>query len=502
MRFSTLLLPLLGGCSFVSSPQAHAHLLTDADMGIWSASPPATRMTIELVRGDNSRELVTDLPPPSADNPVVEIGDPGDVDFGTVAHFEATGFGANGENVFRGSTVPLYLNGIGGLELPFFVGRARAWSRPPTPLGSSHVHPLLSFMHGYLVVSAGDSAATADPTQVDMYDLGVVARVVQQPALPRAPKSIVVVGTAALLIDDNGATWVDLYSRDKSEAVAPGGGFSFAQVAGGDVVNDVLNGGDQYVVGATRASGPTSWILRVDSATHLSALSLTTPRVGASAGLVRNTLYVSGGTVDGSTTGGNVESCVSPATTMQCLPVQSADMSGMPSGQVIYPPDPIANHAVVEGVLPSALANPDMPAPPPNADGSVVTSPVGFLVGGTNPVTGDAGGIRTFNLDCPTNTCDITTRATLPALTRTRAFFLGPSAARQLLIVGETSDGQDHAYLADPLANPIAATEIALRQPRKGASVSLFPNGLVGVVGGTDAASNAAIASFELFALP
>jgi len=325
-----------------------------------------------------------------------------------------------------------------------------------------------------------------------MYDLAVLLPVTPQPALPRAPKSIVVVNTAALLIDDTGATWVDLFDRTmKSEAVAPGNGFTFGQVAGGDVVRSGTSGADQYVVGATRAGAPTNWILHVGGAGNLSAFTLTTARTGAAAGVLPGGLYVSGGTVEGSTAGGNVESC----STTQC--------PGNPSTLLPDAPDPFANHAIVDGVLPFAVTNPGMTAPPPNPDGTPATTPVAFLVGGASGA-GEAGGIRTFNLNCTTPMdCTISPpRATLPALTRTRAFFLGPSTSPQLLVVGETSDGENHAFLADPLTDPIAPTEIALRERRKGASVALFPSGLVGVVGGTDATTGAAIKSFELFALP
>jgi hypothetical protein len=453
-------------------------------------------MTIELVRDTNNREILADAPVPGPGEPL-NMNDPGDVDFGTVARFEATGLGANGEHVFRGSTVPLYLNGIGGLQLPMFVGRANAWSRPPTSLSTSHVHPLLAFMHGYLVAAGGDVGAATDLTQFEMYDLALLVPTMTQPAFPRAPKSLVVVGTAALLIDDAGATWNDFYSYEKRDAGAPdNSGFTFAQVAGGDVVSA---GGDQYVVGATRATGPTNWILRVDAGSKLSAIALKTARTGAAAGAVRGGIYVSGGTVGGATSGGPIEICSST----ECVEPLGPASEGAPAAPR-YDGDPIAGHAIVEGVLLASVATLGMPGTTTDADAGPPTAPVGFLVGGTNPSNGEAGGIRTFNLDCMTAPCLLATRGTLPPLTRTRAFFLGlGTSAPQLLVIGETADGEDHAFWVDPLtAAPLSPNEIGFRQRRKGASVALFPNGQVGIVGGTDAATGAAVLSFELFAPP
>ncbi|HEY3592924.1 MAG TPA: hypothetical protein VGL13_03590, partial [Polyangiaceae bacterium] len=453
-------------------------------------------LNIDVIHDDNGeRDSIANGPLPISDNPRVTLTDPG-VEFGTTGHFETSGFDAAGNRVFRGATIPLYLNGLSGIVLPLFIGRVGTWSRPSVPLLLPHIHPVLGFSHGYLVAAGGEAYMGQDLTQLDLYDLVQYAPVTMEPAFPRAPQSMVVVQTGALLIDDAGAEWANFYTGLPSDATAPtatdaaGQPFSFGQVAGGDVIANA--NGDQYVVGATRATAPTNQILVVHSDGTLTAIFLSTARSGAAAAMVRGDLWVVGGTTDGMT-GAPIEK-----------PLTATLPDGTPAPPSPYPPDPTSGFALAEGVVPAPpdAGMPDMTAP----DGavSIATAPAAFLVGGVDPTTTTAGGVRSINPDC-TMDCAVTSLATLPVLTRTRAFFMPAtttSPQQHLVVIGETSDGEDHAYVMDPLASPVTPTEIAFRERRSSASVALFPNNEVGIVGGLGVTSGTPVTSFELLALP
>jgi hypothetical protein len=472
---------LLAACSTVDEPPAEALLLTDPQGDVWSTSPPPSRLTIDVIRESDprSRANVTDGPMPDSTSPRVRLGDPGTIDFATLGHFEATGFDATGATVFRGQTISLYLNGIAALELPLFLGRVGVWSRPPNPLASPHVHASVGFVGaGFLVTAGGDSAGGSDPKLSEFYDLVAWKGLSKQPVLPRVPKSMAVVGTAALLIDDTGATWFDLYSQETLDAPPPEG-FSFADVAGGNVVP---LGDSQYIVGATRPTGPTKQILRIKNGDRsLTAISLATARAGAAAGAIRGQLYIAAGNT-GAAGGAPLEVCQA-----KCETLMGPGADGQAPGPR-YPPDASVGAALVEGPVSTA----------PDAG---LTPAVAFLAGGVDATTGQPSGLRTFELDCAAASCPISPRAALPALSRTRALVAGGFAPR-IVIVGEAADGEDHAFVVDPASGMLAATETAFRERRQGGTAATFPNGQIGVIGGTSVGNGAPVLSVEMFTGP
>jgi hypothetical protein len=427
---------------------------------------------------------------------------------GSIGRFEATAFAADNTPVVRGSSVPFLMNGIDGMSLPLFVGKTGTWARPPDVLRSPHQHPALAVvLHAYLVAAGGESLAGSDPTRDDVYDVSTWSTLQSQPAFPRAPRSMVAVGTAVLLVDEAGATWLDLYNGSANAGAAPEG-LTFPEVAGGEVFA-APDGRVQYLVGATRASGPeTNKVLRVDSGDlSLHALSLTTPRAGAAAAVVGGQLIVAGGSADPTSAGvealqpdcGNKMECFRPV--------------------MFFPADATAGAGMVEGLaVPASALDAGTTAPgdgvdagavDPDADGagagSITPGPgmnVAFLAGGVS--AGSPQGIRRLDLSCATPSaitsaspppCANRNIAPLPvALARTHVFILRPT---QLFIVGEADDGENRALGLDLIS--MAIDMPVPRERRKGASVALFPNGQTGLVGGVSVDTGQPVTTIELF---
>jgi hypothetical protein len=556
------LLLFLGGCSTASTPPGQAVLLTGPEGDIWSAAPPAS-VSLDLVLDNNTRTSVGQTNAPSASNLTVRLHDPGGLTAGAIGQFVATAVDSSGAPLIGGSTVPFLLNGIDGLALPVFVGRLGTFARPPDVLRIPHQHPALGIvLHAYLLASGGDVIAGTDPTSDDVYDLSTWSTLQSQPAFPRAPRSIVTVGTEVLLIDDAGATWLNLYTSGQDDGVPPTG-LTFTDVAGGEVFT--ASGGHQYLVGATRTTGPdTDKVLRIDNDLTLHALTLNTARTAAAAVVVGDQLFVVGGSADPASSGVEalLSDCGSGTECFRSVPffpadgtagagmaqglvtsstatdagsaTQDAGMGPEPAVDLEAAVDPDASGDQEAGAGPDASGDLEAGAGPdasgdleagagPDAGGdldatadagiesgavdagSVTAAPgmiIAFLAGGSSG--GQPGGLRRLDLSCATQAasmsstpppCSIRDIAPLPlALARTHAFALKPA---ELLITGETDDGVNHALTFDLTSLSFGLP--ALREPRKGASVALLPNGQVGFVGGLSADTGLPVSTIEIF---
>ncbi len=115
--------------------------------------------------------------------------------------------------------------------------------------------------------------------------------------LTKVPESWAVAGFKVLLIDHEGAMWLDTWSGETAGVSAPDG-LDLAQILGGETI--VAADDTQYIVGATRTTdGPTNQVLRVDPDETLHLLKLGTPRLGAAATIVNGQLLVVGGAASG-----------------------------------------------------------------------------------------------------------------------------------------------------------------------------------------------------------
>jgi hypothetical protein len=442
-------LTTLVACSSTSEPlpPPDVHLLVGQEAETWTADPAPTRLQIELVESTRRRVVGETAAPAS----VITIKNPV-FDPGTIASFEATGLDAEDKPIVRGASVRYVLYSLLSATIPIFVARSPSWSRPPGNLEHARNFPVaLTVWHQYIIAAGGD-VKDASPAIPDVYD-GINWKAQEtQPPFPRAPKSMLIVGTTLLCIDDSGATWLDLYDDRKANEPAPAG-LTFAEIAGGDVFE--LADGSSYVVGATRVTGdPTSKVLRVDKNGVLKSITLAVPRRGAAAGVVGGNLVVWGGSAEG------------PGA--EVLTKAEDAFSPLP-----YAADPTTGLGLA------------------TFDGTTA-----LLAGGKDPMTGTAAPFRTFDVTC-TDGCAAAELAQGAApLQRTHVF---PLAAGNLLVTGDSDDGEFHAFSVATASGTPEITERPLRERRKAATSLLLPNGQPGVLGGENPETGAPVLSIETF---
>jgi hypothetical protein len=273
---------------------------------------------------------------------------------------------------------------------------------------------------------------TGGATTANLYDLLTLTTLNNLPALPRAPKSVAAVSTVALLIDETGATTLDLDDGVSSPLNPPTGG-NFGEIAGGATV--LADDGSQYIIGGTRAAGgATPRVFFIDPNAQPSFVSLVTPREAGCATWVRGRgLIVIGGAAGGA----GAEVLAPGATTATPLP---------------FPSDPVRGCAAT----------------------TLDTTHV-LVAGGTDPA-GQPGPARVLDLGCATN-CTAAPWPDVVPLVRAQAATLAPDAA---LVVGDDAAGASHAFR-------VATTglrEIAFKIPRRGARLVVTPMNSVVVMGG------------------
>jgi hypothetical protein len=118
------------------------------------------------------------------------------------------------------------------------------------------------------------------------------------------------------------------------------------------------------------------------------------------------------------------------------------------------------------------------------------------VAGGKDPSTGASASVRTFDTTC-TAGCTTSDVMMLPtALVRTQVFVVG---AGKILVVGESDDGENHAFLVDTSAVPASAIEQPLRERRKEATALVLPNTLPGLAGGIRIEDGAPALTIEAF---
>jgi hypothetical protein len=443
---------MLVGCSSEALPPPDVRLLVGQENETWSSDPAPTRVQVEFV----SAGVRTVIGQSNAPAQAVIIRNPGSAK-GTVGSFEVTGFDAADTPIVRGASVPYLVFNLATGTIPVFVARAGTWSRPPENLEHGRNHPVALVAWKEYIITAGGQVKDFDPAIPDVYDPINWRAVKGQLAFPRAPKSMVLVGMKLLCIDESGASSVDFNTNPNKvrEEPAPAG-LTFAEVAGGDVVQ--LADGSFYVVGATRATGDaTTKVLRIDPRSDvvtMRAITLATARRGAAAGVVAGNLVVWGGSAEGAAA--------------EALTKAQDAFSPLP-----FPPDATAGLALA------------------TLEGNTV-----LLAGGKDPVTGTAAPWRTFDATCAADCAPAELAMPPLALDRTHVFSL---AAGNLLVTGESEDQEFHAFSMITTSGTPEITERPLRERRKAATTLLLPNGQPGVLGGEHHETGAPVLSIESF---
>jgi hypothetical protein len=453
----------LVGCASDALPSPDVALSAGQERTAWVDPTPTRRIRIELVQlADRTRSPLADVDapaPPKDDNPAIVPIREQHFDRPTIASFAATAVDEADNAILRGNSIFYGMTQISAVRIPIFVGRVQSWSRPLSQLNLGHLRPLVTTVYELLIAAGGEAIAGQAPAIPEFFDAAVWQTVSTQPPLPRTPKSLASVGTKLLVLDDAGATWLDLADDTQKELPATTPPLDFASVSGGGTLEQ--QGGLRYIVGATRPDGaPTDKVLHIGQDLVPSVLTLSTPRAGAAAAVVGTSLVVVGGT----TTGAMAEVLTTGATTFSALP---------------YPPD------ATIGLGTAALDDKTL-----------------LVVGGKDPMTGAAAPMRKLDITCAAS-CTPVEVGTLPLpLTRTKAFVLAPT---QIVIVGETDEptvsGVLHAFSIDPSQPPpFDAREIGLKMPRAKATAAILPNGQLGIVGGTLLdGSGASAESLEIF---
>lgn len=440
---SFLVAILAFGCS--STDSGTIQLVTGPETDVFSASPKPTQLEVIALDSNNNPTTIA-----TASLPTDSI-DLGQQDESNVATLVVEGTaGANGPQVVYGASLPIQYGALAGATLPIFIQRTNEFARLPSPPNDARQNPTLAVIaERFLVVGGG--SGPGDPLSTQIYDFASLSPLDSPPELPRAPLSMPVVGTIALLIDQSGGTYYD-FSQGTGADEMPPSGYAFGDVAGGQVIYDTTDA-YVYVVGGTRTTGaPTAAVLLIDTndasnanypTGNLHWLSLSAPRLGATA------TYVSGRGIvvtGGSPTAAGVEIIGKTATTGSALP---------------FPPDASI------GASSSAF----------NHDTSHI-----LVAGGITPLGADAG-VRKLDLGCGSNCGTMGTEQwrSLPVALSDSSTFVLPGDTSALVVGNELRTGATHAYVVDSSDMP---TEVKTKVAHTGARAMLSPTGTVLLYGG------------------
>lgn len=399
------------------TPEGTIAIVTGEEADTMSRAPAPVKLVTEKVALDGTRTPIStvDLP---ADT--VDLGELRRAEIGALA---VTGLDATGAPVVRGETLLVQWGALETTPLEIFVQRTGELARVPRGPAALEAANVTMVVGRYVLEASGTSAI--------LYDLLGLRTLTNQPKLPRNARSVVTVGTAALVIDEEGATTLDL-STGQTLPLDPLPGGTFAEVAGGARVG--ATDGTQLVVGATRTSGgPTARVLVIDRDAKASFASLGGPREGACATWVEGRGLV---VVGGDATLAGAEVLAPGATVATPLP---------------FPPD------AVRGCGAATL------------DQSHVA-----IAGGATAEVGAP--VRVLDLTCTTACAPTAWPDALP-LVRAEAIALGEGA---LFVLGDDAVGTTHAYRV----SPNGAREVPLKNPRRGARLVATPTNAVAVVGG------------------
>ena len=433
------LLPLLTTACGEDQRTLTIEVIPGHETDAFHREPAVTRMEVAVVAPEGD-VLTTAAAPPG-----------GDLDFGELPAdvpltFDITGLDATGARVVRGRSVGgIVLGQLVGDLLPLFAQRLGTWSRPPGDLPSTRQGGVAFSVGTRFLALTGGAFEAESPAGTLGYDLlawfgdrGIT--------LPRAARSVVARGDAALLIDDVGASWFDFAGDRTVTTGLPAGLGSFADVAAGRAID--AGDGRTFVVGGTRAAPESAAVLVVEADGSLRAAALSSPRAGAAAVWVEGVGLVIAG---GSATAPGVE-------------VLTGDGAvGIPRP---FPEDATVGAGAVIGGL-----------------GDVV------LMGGVLP-DGSGAPTRRLSPSCATDcTVDEVEGATLGAVVTGVAGFVLPGG-RSIAVGNEAGSGATRSFVVDLGGG--AATEILLREPRRGATVVAAPNGTLAMMGGVLADGGAA----------
>lgn len=418
------------GCSEQTFPPGELSVALGQEADTWTRAPAPTSVVVEKELADGTLVTLTTANPP-VDR--VSLGT------GAQGWYRITGSDAAGTPRVSGRTVELDPAGLAGLSVPLFVGRADAFSRPPGNLltAKGDAMPAAIVASRHLLVAG---APTDGGFDIDGYDFAYWAPHVAYAPVPCtatscAVRSLAVVDvTLAVFVGDDWAISLDTSSGTQTTIAVPAGLDNFGEIAGGRTV--VTGDGAAYIVGATRATKPTSAVLRLSAKGVPTVLRLGTPRAGAAATWIAGRgLLVAGGSADGA----GAEIIADDASAFSALP---------------YPADATVGAAVVG-----------------------VDADTALRLGGRDAQGAPAPSV-TLALGCQSACAGVPTPPDV-ALDNAQAFELAGGA---LVAVGDVA-GATTAFHLDTAAG--TAQPLPLAEPRGGATALVAPTGQLALVGGT-----------------
>ena len=416
-----------------STPTGTITLTTGGESDALTRAPAPTNLEVDAIDQDGGVTTLATTKLPAANIDLGEHAQQSIVDLRVQAKDDS------GKVLLTGTSLPIELGALAGTSVPIFIERTGEFARMPGTIGDARESPVPALVIGRYVLWGGGGTGGDKSSQI--YDTASLSSLSSPPTLPRVPASIAEVGTDILVIDSNGATWLELSDSTTGDATVPSGG-AFAEVAGGITVQ--ADPGVSYVVGATRTTGDASArVLRIDTDGTLTFLALTEPRLGAGATWVSGRGLV---VVGGSNSGAGAEILPPGATAA--------------STALSYP----ADETTGIGVAP--------------LDGSHV------LVAGGADSAGNPAPIRVLDLGC-SGTCTPTTWANGPsiALSPSQAFSLGFGGNQEdALLFGDDTAGTSHVFRL----GPNGSTELQFKVPRRGARAVALDIPAIAVVGGAN----------------
>lgn len=231
---------------------------------------PVTRVELRVRAVDGAERLVAKV---SASGGALEVPDEAKSGIGSLV---LAGLDDAGAVLEYGRSPTLELSGLSGratLPMSILVQRKGTLGDAFT-LSAPIAAPRCAAIGARYAVVADATSTRAEV--VDLLDL----RPKNEPAFAAKPTTLATAGALTLVIDEAGAA--TLINLEEGTTTTPKG--PFGEVNGGAVIVD--DRGGAWIVGATRKSGPTDVVLRLDATGTIATRKLLRPRAAAGAAYI------------------------------------------------------------------------------------------------------------------------------------------------------------------------------------------------------------------------
>ena len=271
-------------------------LTTGGESDTFTRDPVPTSLLVEAVQRDGTRTTLADAGLPATSG--IDLGSPSST---AVASIQVTAKDSTGTAVVSGASPFVELLALQGITFPVFVQRNGELARMPGALPDSRSAPLLTVAGRGVYGAGGILSGTADagPPPVFGYDLAFLDQFGTECATTRTPRSMVLENAALLLVDDAGATVIDLSTCAGTDlgALADAGDPTWAAVSGGTAVYG--EDGSGYVVGPSKPDFASSAIVKVDTSGTVTTATAKARKGAATAWATGHGLFIIGGGVAG-----------------------------------------------------------------------------------------------------------------------------------------------------------------------------------------------------------